>query len=316
MEEGSWIAQAIDLMTTEALLAWVRAAIYLGVGLLLARIVSRTLIRVAGRHLDAQQAMLVRRIGFYLVLMLAVVSALRELGFDLTVLLGAAGILTVAIGFASQTSASNLISGLFLIGERAFSVGDVIRVGDVTGEVLSIDMLSVKLRTFDNLMVRVPNESLVKTQLTNLTRFPIRRLDMQIGVAYRADITRVREILMEVADREPLCLEEPRPLFIFLEFSDSALKLQFSVWAKRENFLDLRNRLHPAVKKAFDEAGIDIPFPQRTLGSLGGEPFPVRVVTEPERDADQDAGPAPADPEVPPVEAPVGNASMEGKESR
>ncbi|WP_019021965.1 mechanosensitive ion channel family protein [Thioalkalivibrio sp. ALE23] len=293
MEEGSWIARSVELMTADAVLAWVRAAIYLGVGLLLARVVSRTLIRVAGRHLDAQQAMLVRRIGFYLVLVLAGVSALRELGFDLTVLLGAAGILTVAIGFASQTSASNLISGLFLIGERPFAVGDVVRVGDVTGEVLSIDMLSVKLRTFENLMVRVPNETLVKSQLTNLTRFPIRRLDMQIGVAYHADIVRVREILTDVADREPLCLEEPRPLFIFLEFGDSALKLQFSVWAKRENFLDLRNRMHIAVKKAFDEAGIEIPFPQRTLGSLTGAPFPVRVVSGDE--------PAPG-PEVPPVD--------------
>ncbi|WP_019591294.1 mechanosensitive ion channel family protein [Thioalkalivibrio sp. ALE20] len=298
MEEGSWIARSVELMTADAVLAWVRAAIYLGVGLLLARVVSRTLIRVAGRHLDAQQAMLVRRIGFYLVLVLAGVSALRELGFDLTVLLGAAGILTVAIGFASQTSASNLISGLFLIGERPFAVGDVVRVGDVTGEVLSIDMLSVKLRTFENLMVRVPNETLVKSQLTNLTRFPIRRLDMQIGVAYHADIVRVREILMDVADREPLCLEEPRPLFIFLEFGDSALKLQFSVWAKRENFLDLRNRMHIAVKKAFDDAGIEIPFPQRTLGSLTGAPFPVRVVSGDE--------PAPG-PEVPPVDNTPGN---------
>ncbi|WP_028491147.1 mechanosensitive ion channel family protein [Thioalkalivibrio sp. ALE19] len=298
MEEGSWIARSVELMTADAVLAWVRAAIYLGVGLLLARVVSRTLIRVAGRHLDAQQAMLVRRIGFYLVLVLAGVSALRELGFDLTVLLGAAGILTVAIGFASQTSASNLISGLFLIGERPFAVGDVVRVGDVTGEVLSIDMLSVKLRTFENLMVRVPNETLVKSQLTNLTRFPIRRLDMQIGVAYHADIVRVREILTDVADREPLCLEEPRPLFIFLEFGDSALKLQFSVWAKRENFLDLRNRMHIAVKKAFDEAGIEIPFPQRTLGSLTGAPFPVRVVSGDE--------PAPG-PEVPPVDNTPGN---------
>ncbi|WP_018935725.1 mechanosensitive ion channel family protein [Thioalkalivibrio sp. ALJ24] len=299
MEEGSWIARSVELMTADAVLAWVRAAIYLGVGLLLARVVSRTLIRVAGRHLDAQQAMLVRRIGFYLVLVLAGVSALRELGFDLTVLLGAAGILTVAIGFASQTSASNLISGLFLIGERPFAVGDVVRVGDVTGEVLSIDMLSVKLRTFENLMVRVPNETLVKSQLTNLTRFPIRRLDMQIGVAYHADIVRVREILMDVADREPLCLEEPRPLFIFLEFGDSALKLQFSVWAKRENFLDLRNRMHIAVKKAFDEAGIEIPFPQRTLGSLTGAPFPVRVVS----------GDEPASgPEVPPVDNTPGNS--------
>ena len=274
---NEWLQAAEAFVTSEAFLAAIRAAIYLLVGLLVARLVSRGLARVLEDKLDAQQVMLTRRISFYVIVLLVLASALRELGFDLTVLLGAAGILTVALGFASQTSASNLISGLFLIGERPFSVGDVIKVGDATGEVLSIDPLSVKLRTFDNLMVRVPNESLVKSQLTNLTRFPIRRLDMQIGVAYHTDLKQLRDVLMGVAEGNPVCLEEPKPLFIFLEYGDSALKIQFSVWARREKFLDLRNSMHEGVKAALDEAGIEIPFPQRTLGSLGG-PLPVRIV--------------------------------------
>ncbi|WP_018866363.1 MULTISPECIES: mechanosensitive ion channel family protein [unclassified Thioalkalivibrio] len=274
---NEWLQAAQAFVTSEAFLAAVRAAVYLLVGLLVARLVSRGLARVLEDKLDAQQVMLTRRISFYVIVLLVLASALRELGFDLTVLLGAAGILTVALGFASQTSASNLISGLFLIGERPFSVGDVIKVGDATGEVLSIDPLSVKLRTFDNLMVRVPNESLVKSQLTNLSRFPIRRLDMQIGVAYHTDLKQLRDVLMGVAEGNPVCLEEPKPLFIFLEYGDSALKIQLSVWARREKFLDLRNSMHEGVKAALDEAGIDIPFPQRTLGSLGG-PLPVRIV--------------------------------------
>ncbi|WP_017940694.1 MULTISPECIES: mechanosensitive ion channel family protein [unclassified Thioalkalivibrio] len=274
---NEWLQAAEAFVTSEAFLAAIRAAIYLLVGLLVARLVSRGLARMLEDKLDAQQVMLTRRISFYVIVLLVLASALRELGFDLTVLLGAAGILTVALGFASQTSASNLISGLFLIGERPFSVGDVIKVGDATGEVLSIDPLSVKLRTFDNLMVRVPNESLVKSQLTNLTRFPIRRLDMQIGVAYHTDLKQLRDVLMGVAEGNPVCLEEPKPLFIFLEYGDSALKIQFSVWARREKFLDLRNSMHEGVKAALDEAGIEIPFPQRTLGSLGG-PLPVRIV--------------------------------------
>lgn len=274
---NEWLQAAEAFVTSEAFLAGIRAAVYLLVGLLLARLVSRGLARALEDKLDAQQVMLTRRISFYVIVLLVLASALRELGFDLTVLLGAAGILTVALGFASQTSASNLISGLFLIGERPFSVGDVIKVGDATGEVLSIDPLSVKLRTFDNLMVRVPNESLVKSQLTNLSRFPIRRLDMQIGVAYHTDLKQLRDVLMGVAEGNPVCLEEPKPLFIFLEYGDSALKIQLSVWARREKFLDLRNSMHEGVKAALDEAGIEIPFPQRTLGSLGG-PLPVRIV--------------------------------------
>jgi hypothetical protein len=91
-----------------------------------------------------------------------VAGALHQAGLKLGVLPGAAGILTVAIGFASQTSASNLISGLFVIAERPFVVGDIIRVAETTGEVLSVDLLSVKIRTFDNLYVRIPNEGIIR----------------------------------------------------------------------------------------------------------------------------------------------------------
>ncbi|MDH3412482.1 MAG: mechanosensitive ion channel family protein [Gammaproteobacteria bacterium] len=262
----------------------VRAAIFVGVGLILARIAATLAQKAAGTHLQAQGAMLARRLAYYLVLALFLVSALHELGFSLGVLLGAAGVLSVALGFASQTSASNLISGLFLLSERSFAVGDVIRIGTTTGEVMSIDLLSVKLRTFDNLFVRIPNESVIKSEVITLTRFPIRRYDIQVGIAYKEDIARAREVLMAVPDRNPLCLEEPKPLFIFLGFGDSALNFQFSVWASQENFLEVRNSIQEQIKLAFDEAGIEIPFPHRTLytGSAT-EPFPVRVVED--RDA-------------------------------
>jgi small-conductance mechanosensitive channel len=265
----------------------VRAFIVFVAGVVVARLVSDGVFRICERYLDTHRATLIRRATYYALLVLFVIMVLHELGFHLGVLLGAAGIVSVAVGFASQTSASNLISGLFLIGERPFGVGDIIKVGDTTGEVLSIDLLSVKLRTFDNLFVRLPNEQLIKSQLTTLTRFPIRRYDLQVGVAYKEDLVRVREVLMQVADDNPLCLEEPKPLFIFQGFADSALSIQFSIWAKRENFLDLRNSIAEDVKAAFDGAGIEIPFPHRTLytGSVTG-PFPVRLVadTDPEPD--------------------------------
>ncbi len=210
---------------------------------------------------------------------LFVASALRELGFSLAVLVGAAGVLTVAIGFASQTSASNLISGLFLLGEKPFQVGDFITVGERTGELLSIDALSVKLRTFDNLFVRIPNETLIKSEVVTLTRFPIRRIDLKIGVAYKEDVRRVHDVLLEVAERNRLCLDDPAPLFVFLGFGDSSLDLQFSVWATRENYIELTNTIHTEIKEAFDAAGIEIPFPHRSIytGEIT-KPFPVEVV--------------------------------------
>ena len=270
-----------DLLTAEKIGVFLRTLLLVVAGFLAARLAAALPARLLDKRLSSHQIMLVRRIAYYAVLLLFLTSALHELGFSLAVLLGAAGVLSVAIGFASQTSASNLISGLFLIVEKPFEVGDIITVGGTTGEVLSIDLLSVKLRTFENLYVRIPNETLIKSEVTTLTRFPIRRLDIKMGVAYKEDLSRVREILMRTAENNPVCLDEPEPLFIFLAFGDSALEFQFSVWAVREKFLDLRNSMHEDIKRAFDKAGIEIPFPHLSIyaGSVT-DPFPVRVVGE------------------------------------
>ena len=263
----------------ELILDFIWAALTLTIGLVLAWLISRGIARMLRRRLKAQEAMLVKRLSYYLLFSLVIIATLHQLGIDLGVLLGAAGILSVAIGFASQTSASNIISGIFLIAERPFVIGDLLNVEGTIGEVVSIDLISVKIRTFDNLMLRVPNEMLIKSTFLNLTRFPIRRLDVQVGVAYKENTERVRSILFDVAQQNPLCLDEPKPLFIYKGYGDSALELQFSVWAKRENFLLVRNSIQEEIKTAFDKNGIEIPFPHRTLytGSVT-EPFPVRVV--------------------------------------
>lgn len=278
-----WITPFSDWLSPDRLMSFARALVLVGVGFVLARLAAALTTRITRPHLDAHMGMLARRVVYYLVLVLFLISALRELGFNLAVLLGAAGILSVAVGFASQTSASNLISGLFLLGERPFAVGDIITVGNTTGEVMSVDLLSVKIRTFDNRFVRIPNETMIKSEVITLTKFPIRRYDVQVGIAYKEDIAKARDVLMAVADLNPLCLEEPKPLFIFLGFGDSALNFQFSVWAAQENFLDVRNSIQEEIKLAFDEAGIEIPFPHRTLyAGSATEPFPVRVVKDPD----------------------------------
>lgn len=290
-----WWTLIVDFATGEQAAAVLRALIKLALGVLIARFAGRGLMKLLDRQTDAHQAMLVQRITFYTIVGLFVASALVELGFDLGILLGAAGILTVAVGFASQTSASNVISGLFLLGERPFEVGDIIRIGSTTGEVVSIDLLSIKLRTFDNLFVRLPNETMIKSEIINLRRYPIRRIDLQIGVAYKEDIQKVREVLMAVADQNPLCLEEPQPLIIFQGFGDSSINHQFSVWAKTENFLELRNSIPSEIKAAFDEHSIEIPFPHRTLytGSVT-DPLPIQLINEPLADETSEADTSPS----------------------
>lgn len=273
--------QFFAFLASEQLVHLVRALILLVCGFLFASLAGRAGEKLVGRHSTRHYAVLCRRLLYWLVLVLFLTSALRELGFSLAVLLGAAGVLSVALGFAAQTSVSNLISGLFLIGERSFQLGDVIAVGDTTGEVLSIDLLSVKLRTFDNLFVRIPNESLIKSEVTTLTRFPIRRFDLKLGVSYKENISQVRDVLQTVAKANPLCLSEPAPAFLVLGFGEASLNLQFSVWATRDNYGDMCTSVQEQVKLAFDAADIALPIPQRTVYvSSNGASLPAQPEAE------------------------------------
>lgn len=243
-------------------------------------------------HLGPGQGKLVGRFGTALIALIFVSAAMNELGFKLSVLLGAAGVLSVAVGFAAQTSAANLISGWFVMGERSFAVGDTIEVGGLAGEVLAIDTLSVKLRTFDNRFVRIPNDAIIKSSVINLSRFPIRRFDLQIGIAYDAGIAKARAVIARVVDDNPLCLEEPKPQVVMKGFGESTVNLLLMVWATRENFGEMSDGIQEQIKLAFDAEGIAFPFAQRTL-SLAAELPPLRVQLERAADGASGGGTAP-----------------------
>lgn len=284
------VAQAIaipELMTLETLTRVTRVVLLIVLGLPLAHFLSLLGEKLIKSHCSGQTVMIVRKTVLYTGVALVAALALLDLGFKIGPLLGAAGVVGIAVGFAAQTSVSNIISGLFLVSEKPFAVGDVVQVGDTKGTVLAIDLLSVKLRTFDNRFVRIPNENLLKNECTNITRFPIRRLDLDIGVAYKEDIGKVRHVLLDVARNNPLCLDEPEPIFVFQNFGDSALEILFGVWFKKEDFFQLKSSIMQEIKERFDSEGIEIPFPHRTLytGAVT-DPFPIRLVSPDATSAD------------------------------
>ena len=269
----------LEWFTIDKTMSAVRCILILTIGLPLLLILSRVVSKFVEKHYTPQSAMVVRQVLFYTGLLFLIIIELSQMGFKITALLGAAGVAGMAIGFAAQTSLSNLISGIFLIFEKPFEVGDAITVGDTTGTILSIDLLSVKLRQFDNKFVRIPNESLIKGQVTNITRFPIRRYDINVSVAYKEDIKRVMEVLQDIADKNPCCLDEPEPMVAFTGFGDSGLQIFFAIWFLKTDFLKLRNSIMTEIKIRFDEEGIEIPFPHQSIytGSAT-RPFPIQIV--------------------------------------
>ena len=244
-------------------------AIIILVGLLAAGFISRSLSRVAQRHFAVHQVMLIKRFAYYLVIGLTLITALNEAGINLSVVIGAAGVASVAIGFASQTSMSNLISGVFMIIEKPFMIGDTIKVGATAGEVTSMGLLSTLLKTGDNVMVRIPNENLMKSEIANITRFETRRFDVQIGIDYSANLQEVRVLIVQAMKSIDLVLKDPAPSVQFDRFNDHSMDLILSCWCRQDRMADAKFAVAQTIKAALDGANIAIPYPHRVLSITG-----------------------------------------------
>ena len=267
---ASSLASIFTNINFERLSEIVVAIILAFIGFVIARLVSNAFIRTIGNRFNAHQRLLWRRGIFYFIFLLFIMTSLREAGFKLSVFLGAAGILTVALGFASQTSATNLISGLFLIGEGSFEVGDTIQITlirgqTIEGQVISIDLLSVKLLTLDNVYIRLPNEQLIRTPVMNLSKYPIRRIPITLAINFHEDIIKVRQVLLDVAAKYPLVMDDPKATVTVTAFRESSIELLFAVWCRQENALKVRDEMQERVRNGFLENQIEIPVPKMGL---------------------------------------------------
>lgn len=235
------------------------------VGLLLAKILSSKIESIVAKRLSAHQAMLIKRAVYSIIFILFLISGLQQLGFHFGVLLGAAGVFTVAISFASQTSIANLISGIFLLIERPFKVGDYIEVKSMTGKVHSIDLLSTKIITADNQLIRLPNESLIKAEIVNLSYFSTRRVDMVVGISYQSNIKKAIKIIEQITNANPLCLQGSNTSIVVNQLLDSAIELKISAWVELSNLKQFKNEVQQQIVNEFNQQDIEIPYPQLVI---------------------------------------------------
>jgi small-conductance mechanosensitive channel len=244
-------------------------ALAVAAALIIALRLVRLLVFSAIRKRGASQASLLAEKFFqYLGFSAIVLIALDIAGVNASALLGAAGIAGIALGFAAQTSVSNVISGLFLITEKAFVAGDVIRAGDVTGTVKSIDVLSVKLVTFDNQLVRIPNETLIKSVIVNITRHPVRRLNVRLLVPHGSPLRTVRDALEEIASSIPLVMAEPAPFFFVDSWDEEGIWILYGVWIEHADVVGVKNEFFFRVQDSFERRGIRPP--RRSVFLEGG----------------------------------------------
>lgn len=245
---------------------WLGLFIYLILGLVAMWLLGR-IFRTLAHHekLPPQVLQLIEKTIFAGIWVLVLVQALRSIGVDVVSILGAAGVAGIAIGFASQTSLSNLISGIFIISERNIRLGDYVNIGGMEGTVESINLLSICLRQADNSLVRIPCETAIKTPVVNITGDALRRCDLDIGVAYTSNLEEVRSIILDVIAAEPGFLSTREHVVQFKSFADSSIVLHVGAWCKTDIYHTVRYRFANNLLKTFQDKGINIPFPTVTI---------------------------------------------------
>ena len=194
--------------------------------------------------------------------MIVIMTAANTMGIPMTsiiTLLGSAG---VAISLAMQGALGNLIGGFILLLFKPISVGEYVRIGDNEGTVKAIGAFYTELITFDNRLVHLPNGTLTNTAITNFTRIGTRRLDLTFSVSYESNMDQVYEVLNGVIAEEKALLPDPAPEVHLIKCGDSSLDFTVRVWVQTADYWPVNFRMLDQGKRALDQAGISIPYPQ------------------------------------------------------
>lgn len=224
------------------------------------RLIKRFLKKRALVKVQPHTAVLVSKTVSYVFWALMVMYVLSLFGINLQAVWGAAGVAGLAIGFAAQTSVSNIISGIFVLSEKAMKIGDYISVGDVNGVVDSVDLLSVRVHTLDNQMVRIPNSAIINGMLVNYNYFDKRRLVFSFPVPYEVNMDEILALVSAVPASCPSVLQDPAPAAFYDGFGDDGITMKLAVWFNRADFIKVKNEVYIAIMKLCRAHGFEIPF--------------------------------------------------------
>ena len=242
------------------------ALLILLIGLWAARVVRRMAQKIMDkRNIDPLITTFTGTVLHVLLVLFVVIAAISKLGVQTTSLIAVVGAAGLAVGLALQGSLSNLASGVIIITLRPFKVGDYVEAGTNAGIVESIQLFYTKLRSPDNKELMIPNSAITSSTIINYNARNERRCDMVFGVSYDADLDKTRRIIQEMLDKDERVLDDPAPVIVIGELADSSVNFWVRPWVKTDDFWAFKWEFTEALKKRFDEDGINIPFPQRDL---------------------------------------------------
>ncbi len=252
---------------------WIRAGITVAVAVLVA-VAVRHAVRSWVEHTEADHhaAQIVSRFAAYLIVTAGLLYGLNQLDVDLVPILGALGVVGIALAFAFQNILENFIAGILILMRRPIRIGEQVSLSDTEGTVADINLRTVIVRQVDGKLVYVPNASVLNNPIVNLTREGARRTTLDVGVAYHTDLDRAQQVILEQVRSVPGVLADPPPEAFVHAFGSSSIDFAVRYWHHPTIAMEweVRDAVARGLKRELDGAGIQIPFPQRVLWAPQG----------------------------------------------
>lgn len=204
----------------------------------------------------------------YIIWFLGFVYILNYIGVEVSPIIASAGVVGIAVSFAAKDIISNFFGGAMILADKPFKVGDRVKINGELGDVMALGVRSTKVKTLDHQMLTIPNSIFNTAIVTNYAMPDVKlKVKIPVSVAYGSDVRRVKEILIEIANRaaleEDYILEEPAPSVYFLEYGESSLNYMMVIWAGRFNMSwEVKDKINFLIDERFSEENIEIPFPQ------------------------------------------------------
>lgn len=219
------------------------------------------------RQVDNEVKLLLARVAQISIIILGTIWALATVDFDVTGFVAGLGIAGFTIGFALKDIAENFVAGILLLVQQPFDIGDAVEAGGYSGTVTNIEIRSTTIRTWDGLLVIIPNAQVYGNPITNYSKVEQRRINIDVGVAYDTDLQKAHDIMLDVVHDLPGIKTEPEPFVVFKEFGDSSINATLYFWidTSEAGYFGSIDAVVKGIKIAFETAAIDIPYPIRTV---------------------------------------------------
>lgn len=248
------------------LMDWAVALLILLVGYWLAKWISRIIERALARaHVEATLSGFLRNVSYTVLMVLVIISALSSAGFNPTSLIALLAAAGLAVGMALKDSLSNIASGVMLIMLRPFRDGDSVQAAGLEGTVEEIRIFQTRMRTADNRVIILPNSMITTAPIINFTAKPQRRIDIGLTVQFQDDPAKAREILLGIANANPLILQTPAPAVEIARLSDTGVHMILLAWSKIKDLTEARSQLTEAVRSHILDSGMTLNAGKRDL---------------------------------------------------